>query len=56
MGHPFDDIWKYFYTLVTLTDLLAKVGLKIVTRFDLPGHQGGSRKLGRQFLTLDQTC
>ena len=51
MGNPFDDTWKYFYPLVTLKNLLAKVGLKVVARFDLPGHQIGSSKRGRQFLT-----
>jgi hypothetical protein len=55
MGHPFDDTWKYFYTLVTFTDLLARVGLKVAARFDLPGHRVGSRKHEKQFLPLDQT-
>ncbi len=54
IGHHFDDTWMYFYTPVTLTNLLAKVGLKVVARIDLPGHQVGSRKLVKRFLTFSE--
>ncbi|MGA7579042.1 MAG: class I SAM-dependent methyltransferase [Desulfobaccales bacterium] len=54
IGHHFPDTWMYFYTPVTLTNLLAKVGLKVVERFYLPGHQVGSRKLGKNFLTWSE--
>jgi len=54
IGHPFDDTWMYFYTPATLANLLAKVGLKVVARFDLPGHQVGSSKIVKRFLTWSE--
>jgi SAM-dependent methyltransferase len=54
MGRSFDDTWMYFYTPATLKNLLTKAGLKVVGRLDLPGHQVGSQKFLKQFVTWSE--
>jgi SAM-dependent methyltransferase len=52
MGHPFDDTWMYFYTPRSMEKILNQAGLNVVDRIDLPGHQIGSSKLSRRFITI----
>jgi len=51
MGHAFGETFLYFYTPTTLEKILGKIGMRVINRIDLPGHQIGSRKILSRAMT-----